>query len=163
MNAQDTIRVFIRDNLFMGDDFLVVRAQDQYGNFFCVKISPITNKKQERGLSFEKYTCDDIRTLNDFVEKKEEFNADLHFLKDLNVIVVQFQRDGLKPIVIFGEWENLQDENMDENQTNSEDYDENEKQENGEEESKSYNQNQTELEDFDENEKQENGEESEDF
>jgi hypothetical protein len=129
MNALDTIRAFITDNLFMGDDFLVVRAQDQTGNFFCVKISPTTNKKQERGLLFEKYTCDDIRTLNDFVEKRQEFDAELDFLKSLNIIVVQFQRDGLKPIVIFGEWENPQEESEENEETNDEDKDETEQEE----------------------------------
>jgi hypothetical protein len=129
MNALDTIRAFITDNLFMGDDFLVVRAQDQTGDFFCVKISPILNKKKERGLLFEKYTCEDIRTLNDFMEKSEEFNADLDFLKSLNIIVVQFQRDGLRPVVIFGEWENPQDEEFDEN----ENVEEKEEEENSEE------------------------------
>jgi hypothetical protein len=138
MNALDTIRAFITDNLFMGDDFLVVRAQDQTGDFFCVKISPITQRK-ERGLLFEKYTCEDIRTLNDFMEKSEEFNADLDFLKSLNIIVVQFQRDGLRPVVIFGEWENPQDEdqsdfdendnfeNLEPNAEREEDFEENEK------------------------------------
>jgi hypothetical protein len=148
MNALDTIRAFITDNLFMGDDFLVVRAQDQTGNFLCVKISPTMNKRQERGLLFEKYTCDDIRTLNDFVEKTQEFDAELNFLKSLNIIVVQFQRDGLKPIVIFGEWENTQeepeeneetdDQELQENEeTNDEDKDETEQEEEQEEDEES--------------------------
>jgi hypothetical protein len=99
------LRDFVTNNPFIiGTDFVVVRAQDNNQDFWCVKISPIENDQQERGFLFEKFTCEDVRTLNEFIESQEEFDAQFAFLQNLEILVVQFFREGMDPYVIFGDW-----------------------------------------------------------
>ncbi len=94
------IRNFITNNLFMNDDFLVIRLKDQENHFFCIKLSP-ANENNTRSFLFEKYTCEDVKTLNDFVSSTIEYDDELEALKNYQILVVQLKKDDIDPIVIY--------------------------------------------------------------
>jgi len=102
MSAIDVIRDFITSNPFFDQDFLIVRVQDSNNNFGCVKISPIV-ENDERGFLFELYSCQDIKTLGDFITQSQEFSIELRFLEPYKILVVQVQRLDRLPMVIYGE------------------------------------------------------------
>jgi hypothetical protein len=64
-----------------------------------MKLSP--SQEDERSFLFEKYTCEDIKTLKDFMTSTTEYDDSLEALKGYQVLMVQVKKDDLDPIVIY--------------------------------------------------------------